>query len=128
MQQKSDKISDMELEIMKIIWQNDAPMTFSEIRKELGKNFDWGSQVINTMIKRLVQKKVLEQQKKEVYYYHPLITEDQYLKAKTLSFLQKVYGGNGKGLLSALISYEEVTPKDLDELKDFWQKERKDHE
>lgn len=117
-----DKISDMEAEVMKVIWSKNAPITYAEIRTTLNINYDLKNQVINTMIKRLVQKGVLKEEKRDVYYYSALVGEDEYIKSKTMSLIEKVFDGDVNGLLSALISYKEVTPEDLENLKKFWKK------
>lgn len=119
-----EKISDTEAEIMKVVWSKKGPATYSEIRAALNTKFDMGSQSIQTMIKRLVQKNVLKQEKRDVYYYSSLVSEADYVKSKTMTLLQKVFDGDAKGLLSALVSYEEVTPEDLEALQRFWQKGR----
>jgi len=74
------------------------------------------------MIKRLVQKGVLREEKRDVYYYSALVKEDEYIKSKTMSLIEKVFDGNVNSLLSALISYEEVTQEDLENLQNFWKK------
>lgn len=116
------KISDMEAEIMKVIWNKGGPTTYTEIRSALNEKFDIGSQSIQTMIKRLIQKEVLKQEKRDVYYYSALVLESDYVKSKTMTFVEKVFNGNAKGLLSALISYQEVTQEDLEDLQRFWEK------
>lgn len=120
MNQNVDKISDMEAEIMKVIWNKGGPTTYSEIRSAVNEKFDMGSQSIQTMIKRLVHKKVLKQEKHDVYYYSALVCEADYIKSKTMTLVDKVFGGDAKGLLSALVNYNEVTPKDLEDLQRFW--------
>lgn len=121
---KADKISDMEAEIMKVIWNKGRPATYTEIRSALNEKFEIGSQSIQTMIKRLVEKEVLRQEKRDVYYYSALVTESDYIRTKTMTLLEKVFDGDAKGLLSALVSYEEVTPEDLEDLRRFWKKGR----
>jgi len=74
------------------------------------------------MIKQLVQKGVLREEKRDVYYYSALVKEDEYIKSKTMSLIEKVFDGNVNSLLSALISYEEVTQEDLENLQNFWKK------
>ncbi|NLV50487.1 MAG: BlaI/MecI/CopY family transcriptional regulator [Clostridiales bacterium] len=128
MNTQAEKISDTEAEIMKVIWSKDTPVTYAEIRKAINRTFDWGSQVINTMVKRLVQKGVLRQEKKEVYYYSALVTEDQYTEEKTKSFVQKVYQGDVKGLLLALMKYDNITQEDYEELKRYWERGVKPNE
>lgn len=120
----AEKISDSEAEVMKAIWANDSPMTYAQIRAVLNRDTNWESQTINTLVKRLVSKGALKQEKMDVYYYSALVTEAEYMEAKTNSFVQKVYGGNVKGLLSALLKHENIKRDDFDELKSFWEKGR----
>lgn len=119
-----DKISDTEAEIMKVVWSKGGPITYAEIRSALSMKFDMGNQSIQTLLKRLVQKKVLKQEKRDVYYYSALVLEADYVKSKTMTLLEKVFDGDAKGLLSALVSYKEVTPEDLEDLYRFWRKGR----
>ena len=111
-----------------MIWSKSKPTTYAEIRSTLSARFDMGNQSIQTMIKRLVHKNVLKQEKRDVYYYTALVSEDDYVKSKTMTLLDKVFGGDAKGLLSALVSYNEVTPEDLEDLHKFWQKGRESNE
>ena len=128
MNKNVEKISDMEADIMRVIWNKGAPTTYTEIRSSLNKKYKVGSQSIQTMIKRLVQKGVLKQEKKEVYYYFALVSEGEYIKSKTMSLVEKVFGGDAKGLLAALVSYEKVTEKDFEELESFWKKGKEENE
>ena len=119
-----EKISDSEVEIMKVVWAHDSPLTYAQIRAALSHETDWESQTINTLVKRLVKKGALKQEKIDVYYYSALVTEAEYMEARTNSFVQKVYGGNVKGLLSALMKHDKIKQEDFEELKDFWKKGR----
>lgn len=117
---KVDKISEAEAEIMRVVWKHDGPVTYTHIRMMLTGEEGWESPTVNTLVNRLVKKGVLAQEKKEVYYYTALISEKEYTQAKTESFIQKVYGGNVKGLMSALLTYTDVTQEDLEELRSEW--------
>ncbi len=119
---RADKISDSEAEIMKVVWEYGEPVTYSHIRAVLTQQRDWESPTVNTLVNRLVKKGILIQEKREVYYYTPAIAEEEYTKAKTASFIQKVYGGNIKGLMSALLAYGDVTQEDLEELRTQWKR------
>lgn len=113
---------------MKVVWTHDGPVTYSQIRIALTGQKGWESPTVNTLVSRLVKKGILAQEKKEVYYYIALITEEEYTQAKTKSFIQKVYGGNVKGLMSALLNYGDVTQEDLEELRRQWGNEGDKHE
>lgn len=52
------KISEAELEVMKVLWSK-SPQTANEVIEELEKNMDWNPKTIRTLINRLVHKKQL---------------------------------------------------------------------
>lgn len=52
------KISEAELEIMKVLWSN-SPQTANEIIEELEDAMDWKPKTIRTLINRLVQKEAV---------------------------------------------------------------------
>lgn len=76
-----------------MVWNKGGPTTYAEIRSALSVKFDIGNQSIQTLLKRLVQKKVLKQEKREVYYYSTLVSEADYVKSKTMALLEKVFDG-----------------------------------
>ncbi|MEJ9132311.1 BlaI/MecI/CopY family transcriptional regulator, partial [Bacillus thuringiensis] len=47
------KISEAELEVMKVLWSK-SPQTANEVIEELEKNMDWKPKTIRTLINRLV--------------------------------------------------------------------------
>lgn len=112
---------------MRVIWEHGGPVTYTHIRTVLTGQQGWESPTINTLVSRLVKKGVLTQEKKEVYYYTPVISEAEYTQAKTQAFIQKVYGGNVKGLMSALLTYTDVTQEDLEELRSQWKNGESGH-
>lgn len=119
MNSKVNKITEAEAEIMRVVWEYNCPVTYSQIRTVLSGQKGWESPTVNTLVNRLVKKGILSQEKKEVYYYTPAITEEEYMQTKTQSFIQKVYNGNVKGLMSALLTYDGITREDLDELTHY---------
>ena len=123
-----EKISDAELEILKVVWTKKAPSTYSEIRTALGGENGWDSSTIRTLIRRLVEKGVLLQEKKEVYYYVPTIAEAEFIKVRTKEFLHKVYGGDAKHLISTMLSPDVLSPDELDDVKEFWKRGRDGNE
>lgn len=125
---KVEKISEAEAEIMRVVWEHNGPVTYSQIRTVLTGQKGWESPTVNTLVNRLVKKGILTQVKKEVYYYTAVISEKEYTEAKTESFIQKVYGGNVKGLMSALLTYADITQEDLEELRSQWKNGGEKHE
>lgn len=123
-----EKISDAELEVMKVVWAKNAPTTYTEVRAVLGGENRWDTSTIRTLIRRLVEKDVLLQEKKDVYYYTPTISEMEFIKGRTKEFLHKVYGGDAKHLISTMLSPDILTPDELEDVREFWKKGRSTNE
>ena len=111
------KISDAELRIMKILWQK-HPLTTNEVVNKLAKRSSWSDQTIRTLLKRLVDKKVLRAEKDgRQFKYTPLFTRDQIVKHERRSFLDRFYDGAASRMLAAFIEDESLSDKDLKRLK-----------
>lgn len=124
----AEKISNAEAEIMRVVWDHRDPVTYACIRTALKQQKGWESPTVNTLVSRLVKKGVLRQEKKEVYYYSAVISREEYTQARTEVFVKKVYGGNVKGLITALLSSEDITQEELDELHRQWRESGKKKE
>ena len=81
----AEKISNAELEVMKILWREKQPVSFTDIRLELQNTKGWKKSTINTLIRRLVEKDVISLEKREIAYYSPNITELDYIESETQS-------------------------------------------
>lgn len=51
--------------------------------------------------------------------YTALVSESEYLEAQTQRFVNKVFGGDAKHLVSALIKQDYFSEDDYEELKNF---------
>ncbi|WZL72905.1 BlaI/MecI/CopY family transcriptional regulator [Clostridiaceae bacterium 35-E11] len=111
------QISDSEWKIMKILWTV-APASASDIIESLKKATNWRPTTVKTLLSRLVKKKAVGfEQNNRTYYYYPLITEDECVKAESQSFLKRVYGGALKVMIANFLKTEELSKEDIDELK-----------
>lgn len=116
--------SDYELELMKIIWRNGGTALYAQIADALSqKGLDWTKNTIITLLSRLVDKGYLKTSKiGRRNKYEALVSEGEYQIVQTGQFVDKIYGGNVKGLVSALIRTDRLTEEDYEELKAFWEK------
>lgn len=112
------KISDSELEVMKVVWKIE-PSTSNEIVMVLSKDNIWKPKTIQTLIKRLVDKGALKIEKlnEKKYLYRANISKEEYEKYANSSFIKRVYNGSLRSMLSSFIKTENITDEDLDELK-----------
>lgn len=119
------QISDAELEIMKIIWSNPAEVTlFPYIMDELaerGKPCQKNTLIV--LLSRLVNKGFLSAKKVgRRNEYTPLVSEAEYQTVQTRRFLDKIYAGSAKGLVSNLIMGDLLTEAEYEELKGLLEK------
>ena len=68
---KLPQISEAEFEVMKVIWKY-APISTNEVTEKLTQTTDWSPKTIQTMLKRLEQKKRLLMKNKAESLYIPL--------------------------------------------------------
>lgn len=113
----SFKISDAELEVMRILWREKQAVSFSNIRTELSNKMGWEKSTIATLLRRLQKKGAISIQEKEIHYYIPNITKDDYIMFKKRSLIDKLYDGSTKNFVAALCQNGELTEEDIDELK-----------
>ena len=116
----SFKISDAELEVMRILWREKQAVSFSDIRTELSDKMGWEKSTIATLIRRLQKKGAISIQEKEVHYYTPNITKEDYTMLRKKSLIDKLYDGSTKNFVVALCQNGELTEADIDELKMYF--------
>ncbi|WP_157950127.1 BlaI/MecI/CopY family transcriptional regulator [Vallitalea okinawensis] len=126
-----NKISDSELEVIKVLWESQCSMSAIEITEKLNKNMGWENSTVRTLIRRLNQKGFLVQEKKEntqmgrkkVFYYLSAVSQEEYMKETTREFVKKTYRGNAKNLVASLFQNKLLSKDDIKELKSFWEQE-----
>jgi BlaI family penicillinase repressor len=113
------RISDAEWLVMKVIWK-EAPMTASSVTENLKTETNWSPKTIQTLIARLVKKKVVAVNKEDgLNQYYPLVSQEECMSEETNSFLQKVYGGSFHLLLTNFVKNEDLSKKEIQELKNL---------
>lgn len=118
------RISDYELELMKIIWGSGGAAVYAQIAKALeDKGTPWTKNTIITLLSRLAEKGFLERSKIGLHrnQYAAMISETEYQTEQTENFLAKVYEGNARGLVSTLIHKDLLTSEDYEALKRQWE-------
>ncbi|WML52268.1 BlaI/MecI/CopY family transcriptional regulator [Neobacillus sp. PS3-12] len=116
--QELPKITEAELEVMKILWYK-SPLIANEVIQELEKQTDWKPKTIRTLLNRLAQKDAIgiQQEEGKVYAYFPLVSQKDYLQIETKSFMKRLYGGAFKPLLVNFLQQEKLSREEINELK-----------
>ena len=115
-------IPESELMLMRIIWAKDGVAMFADIMESLAAQGNSMHQnTALTLLNRLVEKKTLKIRKiGRRNEYRAAITLDEYNAAQTKTFMDKMYGGSVKDMVSTLLSHDLVSEADREELRCFW--------
>ena len=112
------QISEAEFEVMRVVW-NFAPVSTNEITDQLLQTTDWSSKTIQTLIRRLVTKGALTYEKQgRMFVYTAAVEEDEYLRSKTLSFVEHYFNGNISALVSSFLESDALSAEDIESLRD----------
>ena len=117
MNKSVEKITDSELEVIRVLWEAGDALPITEIRRRLQQRKGWEATTIKTLVQRLCAKGVLEQEKRNVFYYRPLVSEQEYNDWATGDLIRKLYRGSAKELVAALVRSDGLSKSDVDELR-----------
>ncbi|WP_271003301.1 BlaI/MecI/CopY family transcriptional regulator [Listeria seeligeri] len=117
-------ISKSEFEVMKVIWDFGRAVQYVDVAEKLAeKDYSWKKNTILTFLTRLVEKKLLRVKKigrKNEYY--TLVSESEYLGQQTENFLEDIYEGDVKGLITNLVQKDLITADEIDDLQQYWKR------
>lgn len=117
------KISESEMEVMKIIWKKNDQVTTGDIIEELPKENSWKTTTVMTLLSRLIEKGILSVTKVgKLNHYSAKITEDEYKAVQTDNFLEDMHNGSVKNFIATLFNNKKISKEDISELKK-WLKE-----
>ncbi|MDR3207498.1 MAG: BlaI/MecI/CopY family transcriptional regulator [Oscillospiraceae bacterium] len=116
-------ITDAELEIMKILWRENRPLSFKEIRTELEVGTDWNKSTIQTLLRRLCEKGSVAAQEHYVVLYTANVSREEYVRAEVPAFLDRVFDGSAMKLVAALRRGGTLSDGDIAELRAFFKAE-----
>lgn len=119
------RISDAEYEVMKIVWEY-APINTVEVIDKLSKTSKWNPKTIQTMLLRLVKKRVLSCEKDgRVFVYTPIVKEMEYLAQESSTFLNRFYKGTINSMILNFLEQDKLTSQDIEELRQILDERQK---
>lgn len=113
--EKEINITEAEWKVMEFLWKK--PMsTMSSIRAALEPS-GWNSSTIKTLVNRLIQKDaVATDGKVRNSKYYAIVTEEECKARETQNFLDRIYNGSVKMMVSNLVKDSRLSKNDAEEL------------
>ena len=120
------KLPDSEFEIMRVVWENEPPITTAIIMEQLGVKRNWKAPTVITLMLRLVEREFLRTEKKgKERTYYPLIEKEDYLELETGNFMKQYHENSFLSFVNTLYNAKQPTEEELDELLK-WAKEKRE--
>ena len=109
------KLGEMEMAFAQIIWNN-APVSSGELVKICEKELNWKKSTTYTMLKRLCQREIFENDNGTVKV---LITKDEFKAAQSEEFIEETFGGSLPMFLTAFTKKNKLSAKEIEEIKNL---------
>lgn len=114
---KIPNITDAEWQVMRVFWA-EGPLTAKTVHERLANPTGWTALTVKTLINRLHAKGALSRVKvSRAFEFSPRLAECDCVRAENRSFLQRVYGGAVKPMLTTLLEDEDLSAEDIAELR-----------
>ena len=113
----ADNISDAEWQVIQVLWDL-KEATAGEIIARLEGHTDWNHRTIRTMVRRLVEKGLVQcEVNGQRYLYRPLVTRQSCVRDEGRSFLDRVFRGDASSLLIHFAREAGLSRTKIDELR-----------
>ena len=120
------RLPDSELELMMIIWDAEGSVTRSEIEDRFPAERKLSATTVLSFLSRLQEKGFLEVERDgKTNRYRPLVEKETYLREESRSIWKRLYQNSVGNFMTALGSGEELSDRDLDELQEFLDRQRR---
>lgn len=119
------RVSDAELEVLKVIW-NKEEVTSNVIIEEV-KKFKWSANTVRTLIRRLQDKGAIQAIEKEgkAYIYKAVFQKEKYRMEETKRLLKKLYHNSASELIWQFCEAGDLTVEELKKLINLREKNDK---
>ncbi len=118
---KSDEFTDVELEIMRVLWEN-GPSSSDDIRQSLPGEEKRKDSTVRTLLGIMEKKGYVEHVTVgRTYHYRALVKRDTARKRSVQRLLERVFDGSPKMLLQSLLDTGELDSGTVSEIQDMLQ-------
>lgn len=117
---KKKKLAEAEWEIMSQIWELNKPVSVRDIHSQLYPNGEKAYTTVQTIMNILHKKGFLRRDKVGlVNFYFPTISQTEFAKSETSTFVSRFFSGSFGALANFLINSGKLSEDELRELKEM---------
>lgn len=124
--QKSERITPLELEIMKVLWEA-GPANVQTVQRRLDRELAYTT--VQTMLAVLHRKgKVTRRLKDKAYFYRPAVSRRDVIGKAFGDLIDGMFGGSAESLVMGLLETRHLTPEKLSRINKILKKELPDEQ
>ena len=113
---ENERLSEAEVAIMRVLWENKRSMKAGEIVKCLSDTHSWKTQTAHVLLSRLCNKGYVDADRSGYFHkFFPLISEEEYLVSESVQLCGRV-GSSVPAMVASLITSEGISENELEEL------------
>ena len=125
MRPKSSTLTAHELELMKIVWRHDEPVTVRDVYEALRARRPVAYTTVMTNMKTLEQKGYLKTTLQDrAHLYRPAKPKQQVVGAMVRDFVDRVFNGSARPLVLHLLEDDQLSESDLRDITRMMGKKR----
>jgi predicted transcriptional regulator len=114
--QKSRRLTDLELEVMHVVWQLGSP-TVRQVHTVLGERREIAYTTVMTMMNILEEKGYLKRSKEgRAFIYEPVRPKSEVIASMVDDFVTKVFDGSARPLVMGLAKERKLSKNDLEDI------------
>ncbi|MCP1103203.1 BlaI family penicillinase repressor [Aequitasia blattaphilus] len=113
-------ITQSEWNVMKVLWKK-SPLTIMELVKNVQAEQKLVSTTVKTLLRRLIAKDAvgftIDEKNSKLYYYFPLVTEEECVKKVNKQFLKQYHQDNVENLFATFVNSTDLSGEEIDHLR-----------
>jgi BlaI family penicillinase repressor len=119
------QLGRVQLRIMQFLWTK-GRATAREITDALNETEPIAHSTVQTLLRGLEEKRAADHEAEgRTFVFFPLVEEGRYKNNATRDLLERVFGGSVSDLVAHLLKNEQVSRKELDEIRQLIDKRKK---
>jgi BlaI family penicillinase repressor len=111
------RLGRVQLLIMQVLWDK-GRATAREITDAINASEPIAHSTVQTLLRGLEEKgSISHEAEGRTFVFLPLVAEDKFKRSATRDLIERVFGGNAGSLVAHLLKNENVSRKEVDEIR-----------
>jgi BlaI family transcriptional regulator, penicillinase repressor len=119
------QLGHVQLRIMQVLWEK-RKATAREITDAINASEPIAHSTVQTMLRVLEDKRaVAHKPEGRTFVFFPLVAESEFKQGATQNLIERVFGGSASGLVAHLLVSENVSKKEIGEIRKLINRQNK---